>query len=638
MIHRDPLTGRESFVQNPQFEKVKADYNARMAADGKAPVDDYTIAQEIFAEFHAHYFESPEFMQRAVRGHVPSDLVSENTLNSFFHKTGLGTDAITGNPIATSNLEGAKDLQTLVKNYYKLQQYKKLPVTEGYSEKIGPTIPVGNIVKGTEAFDRIVKNLSDTGDIVRNTDGSIKVDDSGRPIVKNKKEADAEHAKLADHVIQMALNQPGLTSSTNPNGGLRIVTDRPTTPGGKGRTLIRTQDVPDAVFDQLVASNQYNPNQINNWRRINGLTARDDGTATSAVYNTATTRKGRYATLAATERTMVPLWTEINMEGAKQVNVQMYDPEQMVKNVTKMMNTAKGKKLWDSVGPAYDDVRTYLDNLVNNRPGETGLGLEKKGIINEMFGINADANPLVSDVTGKARSASVFKTMRLDRMNQVTELRDTRQVRADTYEKVRSFMQPREGQVAPGTETRYQPREGEASMPAEPASTGSGQVSDVSAMALHAPGSILANLSFGKETLVNTTPNIKKITTPRGKEYNLAMHEYSMEDGRKRFLLSAGDPTEMVDAGAIVKEQKDGAIVQMINGGHTFNGLGGVLAKQIKKKYGIIYQDKEGAFTEVTKRHNEKLPPTETNKEPKLDALKQPPPKTDHDKVDPKNA
>ena len=37
--------------------------------------------------------------------------------------------------------------------------------------------------------------------------------------------------------------------------------------------------------------------------------------------------------------------------------------------------------------------------------------------------------------------------MRLDRINRVEELRDTRQVRSDTYEKVRSFMQPREGEV-----------------------------------------------------------------------------------------------------------------------------------------------------------------------------------------------
>ena len=66
------------------------------------------------------------------------------------------------------------------------------------------------------------------------------------------------------------------------------------------------------------------------------------GTATNAVYNTATTRKGRYATFAAREREMVPLYTEIGPD-SKQVNIQMYDPEQMVKNVTRMMKSQKAK-------------------------------------------------------------------------------------------------------------------------------------------------------------------------------------------------------------------------------------------------------------------------------------------------------
>jgi hypothetical protein len=455
MTQKDPITGKETFVQNPQFEKYKADYNARLLRDspGHPPVDDYTTAQEIFADMHAHYIENPELLQKSVRGHVPSDIVSESMLNNFLHKTGFGTDAITGNPIATSNLEGAKGLQDILKNYYKERQYKKQSITEGPKAEgdLGATrVPVGDIVKGTDEFDRLTKNLSDTGDLVRNPDGSIKVDAAGRPIVKTPAQANADHAKLADHVLEIYRNQPGLTGPHNPNG-LKLVTDRPTTPGGKGRTLLRGQVVPDSVFDEIAASNQHNANQILNWRKMNGIMTRDDGTSTNAVYNTASTRKGRYATLGARERVMVPLYTEISPE-TKQVNFQMYDPEQMVKNVTRMMKTTTGKKLWNSVGPAYDDVRTYLDNLVNNRPGETGIGMEKKGVINEMFGINADANPFVSDVTKRPRSESVWKTMRLDRMNRVEELRDTRQVHSDTYEKVRSFMQPREAAAAPTEE------------------------------------------------------------------------------------------------------------------------------------------------------------------------------------------
>ena len=52
-------------------------------------------------------------------------------LNNFLHKIGFGTDAITGNPIATSNLEGAKGLQDIFKNYYKEREWKKQSITEG---------------------------------------------------------------------------------------------------------------------------------------------------------------------------------------------------------------------------------------------------------------------------------------------------------------------------------------------------------------------------------------------------------------------------------------------------------------------------------------------------------------------------
>lgn len=433
--------GNQTFVQNAQFERYKANYNARLLKDnpGHPPAGDYTIAQEIFADLHAHSIENPGALQKMVRGHVPSDIVSESMLNNFLQKTGFGTDAITGNPIATSNLEGAKGLRDVIEHYYKQRQYKSQDITD-FSDRADnrirtdTKIPVGDIVKGTEEFDRLTKNLGDTGDLVRNADGSIKVDDAGRPIVKTPQQANADHAKLAQDVIDIYKHQPGLTEPNNPNA-LKLVQDR------NGRWVYRGQHTPDAVFDTVTASNQHNANQILNWRKMDALTRLDAGTATNGVYNTATKGKGRYATLAARERVMVPLYTEISPKTG-QVNIQMYDPEQMVKNVTKMMKTKKGKELWDSVGTAYDDVRTYLDNLVNNQPGETGIGLEKKGIINELFGINTQGNPLIDSITNRP-SQSVWKTMRIDRMNRVEAIRDSRAVRADTYEKVRSFMQPR---------------------------------------------------------------------------------------------------------------------------------------------------------------------------------------------------
>jgi hypothetical protein len=232
--------------------------------------------------------------------------------------------------------------------------------------------------------------------------------------------------------------QPGLSGAENENG-LKLVTDR------NGREVYRGQVAPDSVFDEIAATNQHNSTIIN-WKKLNGIMARtryDD----NGVYNTASKGSGRYKTVAARERAMVPLYVEIS-PNTRQVNFQMYDPETMQSNLAKMIRGKKGKELWDSIGPAMDDMRAYMDNLANGRAGETGIGLAKKGALNEAFGINAEANPFVEDLA--KRSPSVFKTFRLDRINRITELAGAREpVGSGTYEKVLSFMQPRKAAAAP---------------------------------------------------------------------------------------------------------------------------------------------------------------------------------------------
>lgn len=432
MIEKDPVTGKTQFVQNDMFQRAKADYNGRKLRDNPhaTPEDDYGIAQEIFADLHASYLSDPATLQKMIRGHIPSDIVSENAVNGFFRKTGMGNDANTGNPVATGDLSNVKGLRDILNNYYKQRQYKTSSID---TDRGATKVAVGDVIKGTPEFDRLVKNLDATGDLVRNADGSIKTDLSG-PIAKTKSQADADHAALAKAVIDHYRAQPGLSGPDNQNG-LKLVTDR------NGRQVYRGQVVPDQVFDAIAATNQHNSNQILNWRKLNGIMARDDGTMTNGVYNTATKGKGRYATVEARERALVPLYTEVSPH-TNQVNVQMYDPETMQANLTKVLRGKQGKTLWgDNVGAAVTDVRAYLDNLANNRPGEAGIGLQKKGVINEMFGINADANPYVTDVM--KRSPSVFKTFRIDRMNRINELPANEPVTSQTYEQVRSFQQPR---------------------------------------------------------------------------------------------------------------------------------------------------------------------------------------------------
>jgi hypothetical protein len=449
--------GKASYVMNRQFETYKADYNARKKRDNPSepPEDDYGIAQEMFAELHASTLTDRASMQKMVRGYIPSDMFSENATANWLIKLGMGADPITGNPIPTGALDGVNGLQRIIRDFYRQREYKKRPV-EGGGHLDDIKVQVGDMVKGTPEFDQIQTNLNSSGDLHRNPDGSIAVDLSGRPRVKTSRQADADAAIMGKTINDLYQAQPGLEGVEGDNY-LKLVTDR------NGREVRRGQRVPEEVFNELERSNQFNANQILNWRKIDGAMQRNDGTMFNAVYNTASKGKGRYATLPARERSFVPVYSEVSPV-TNQVNIAAYDPELLQASLNKRLRSKTGKDLYNgNIGPALADVRTYLGNLAADQPGETGLGLQKKGFINELFGFNADANPYAADVV--KRSPDVFKSFRIDRVNRIAEIPGAAEAfHAKTYEQVRSFMQPRQEPVpvaaGTGEAAQYQPRGG----------------------------------------------------------------------------------------------------------------------------------------------------------------------------------
>jgi len=89
--------------------------------------------------------------------------------------------------------------------------------------------------------------------------------------------------------------------------------------------------------------------------------------------------------------------------------------------------TGKGRinEVWGGDLASYErDVMQYLDNHANSRPGETGIGIDKRNAINYLFGItneaNKNANPMYA---AEGRPAgSLVKSYRLDR---IANSRDT---------------------------------------------------------------------------------------------------------------------------------------------------------------------------------------------------------------------
>lgn len=80
-------------------------------------------------------------------------------------------------------------------------------------------------------------------------------------------------------------------------------------------------------------------------------------------------------------------------------------------------------RLWGNDLDAFRaDVKTYLDNHANNRPGATGLGDEKRNLINAfLVGNNntfGESNPLRANLVGDNR-AGIIRSYRLDRLQTV---------------------------------------------------------------------------------------------------------------------------------------------------------------------------------------------------------------------------
>ena len=83
--------------------------------------------------------------------------------------------------------------------------------------------------------------------------------------------------------------------------------------------------------------------------------------------------------------------------------------------------SGKGRinEVWGGDLASYEkDVMQYLDNHANEKPGETGIGIDKRNAINYLFGItniaNKDANPMYA-MEGRP-PGSLVKSYRLDRM------------------------------------------------------------------------------------------------------------------------------------------------------------------------------------------------------------------------------
>jgi hypothetical protein len=119
-------------------------------------------------------------------------------------------------------------------------------------------------------------------------------------------------------------------------------------------------------------------------------------------------------------RRMIPFGRQVSK--TNQILAEFLDLDAVNAAAMKMINNNELPAFNNNLGQLTADLKTYLANHRAGRPGETGLTIEKRNILNALVGtgtaVQRKANPLVGSVN--ARGA--VRTVRLDR---IVRLKDT---------------------------------------------------------------------------------------------------------------------------------------------------------------------------------------------------------------------
>ena len=180
------------------------------------------------------------------------------------------------------------------------------------------------------------------------------------------------------------------------------------------------------IIDVIEARGGWNKAQIDTLRELSSALERGEGDEFLLHYFKATVRGGgRYLTVRGKWRTDVPVGITLTKDGNIIVNMMSLD--QFNKNVDFLFTRRKNdiRKLWgtDEVAARENfekDVHTYLRNHSENKPGADGIGVEKRDIINSLFGLTkkeqAERNPFLQTLPQEGKRKAVWRSLRLDRI------------------------------------------------------------------------------------------------------------------------------------------------------------------------------------------------------------------------------
>ena len=418
-------TTRYGYKLNEAGEKLKAEYESKIrAVDPTFKMSDEYLASELFAEQYADRMLGGGFrrdLSRNAVDNIVDSLAAKPVLKNFLGGIGLLFDQ-NDNVVGTGvfkELKANDGVRRLISGFTSEVSKGKKPVVEDAADQhVFTEAELRNPELAT-------KWLQGGGAMRFGPDGKPVYDSKGVPQFLTEKEADAQQRDLANELITEIEKHV----AANPADADVIQRREIIDVNGVKRTVFTGRRIPAAVIDALEAQKRFNPHQLAHLRAASASVEKHGTGAMIAHFYQAASRKlsGKaYKTVGGRWRRDGVVGFQITKDGNVVLNSVSW--EQLAENATKAAKTKLAREVYATAGMPVDtaimaDVKTYLGNLVDGKPGATDIGEARRDFINNLLGIrmasNAEANPLFESTTAPK---IILTNLRLDRINRMAPL------------------------------------------------------------------------------------------------------------------------------------------------------------------------------------------------------------------------
>lgn len=410
---------------NEAGEKLKAEYESKIrAVDPTFSMSPEYFASEIFAEQYADRLLGGNFrrdLSRNAVDNIVDALASKPILKNFLGNIGLLFDQnenIVGTGVFT-DLKRNREVEKLISRWEsEAAKGRKTGIQDEVEQHVFTEAELRDPAVAT-------KWLQGGGAMRFGPDGKPVFDSKGQPQFLTEREADALQRDLANELI----TQIERHAADNPGEADLIQRREIVDLNGNKRTVFSGKRIPAAVIDALEAQGRFNPHQLAHLRAASASVEKNGVGAMIAHFYQAASRKlgGKaYKTVGGRWRRDGVVGFQITKDGNVVLNSVSW--EQLAENARKAGRTKLARETYSTAGVPVDsaimaDVKTYLGNLVDGKPGATGIGEQRRDFINNLLGIrmaaNADANPLFETTDAPK---TILTSLRLDRINRMAPL------------------------------------------------------------------------------------------------------------------------------------------------------------------------------------------------------------------------